>query len=235
MKELRQRSRFAQYLRRRLAGGSTDSTDILAMEALRPLSSRYVPWTPTSMRPSAIVAVLNDVILNDRSRIVECGGGTSTFYIARLLRQRGRGRLVTIEQDEAWVRTLGEGLAAEDLGRYASVVFAPLVESPLSVDGSPWYAEDALSEVTAQGEIELLVVDGPTAYTESLARSRYPAVPFFRPHLAGGATIVLDDIRRRGEQEVLERWERELGMRFERRFAAGGIAIGRAGPARPAT
>ena len=74
--------------------------------------------------------------------------------------------------------------------------------------------------------IDLLVVDGPQAGRKDLRHARYPAVPFFRSRLASDYAVILDDIDRRGEQEVAVRWERELGIPFNRRYVHG-IAIGR--------
>jgi hypothetical protein len=62
-----------------------------------------------------------------------------------------------------------------------------------------------------------LLVDGPPAGEPGSERSRYPAVPALADRLAAGALIVLDDIDRPGEQWVLEAWQREAELRFERR------------------
>ena len=45
-----------------------------------------------------------------------------------------------------------------------------------------------------------------------------------RERLVPGATVVLDDIERPGEQEVLRRWEDEFGLAF-RRLTAAGVAV----------
>jgi hypothetical protein len=42
--------------------------------------------------------------------------------------------------------------------------------------------------------------------------------------LVPGATVVLDDVERPGEQEVVRRWEDEFGLTF-RRVADAGVAI----------
>jgi len=82
-----------------------EDKDILAMQYLAPLSKTYLPWTIASMRPSGLVKVLNDIVVNRRYCIVECGGGVSTYYIASLIKERG-GHLYTIEHDKAWVSIL---------------------------------------------------------------------------------------------------------------------------------
>src|ERR1043165_4923323 len=152
----------AQYqihriLNKYLLDGMRDRKDMLAMQALGPLSLTYLPWSQAAMRPSGLVAVLNDIVINRRSHIVECGSGISTFYIARLLKERG-GHLHTIEHDADWARILDQALQAEGWGAFASVVFAPLAESSCSLDGSFWYAKDKLRCLASGSHIDLLVV-----------------------------------------------------------------------------
>ena len=43
-----------------------------------------------------------------------------------------------------------------------------------------------------------------------------PGAPLLAERLAPGASVILDDADRAGERWMIERWERELGVRFER-------------------
>src|ERR1041385_49769 len=90
-----------RILNKYLLDGMRDRKDMLAMQALGPLSLTYLPWSQAAMRPSGLVAVLNDIVINHRLHIVECGSGISTFYIARLFKQHG-GHIHTIEHYEGW-------------------------------------------------------------------------------------------------------------------------------------
>ena len=63
------------------------------------------------------------------------------------------------------------------------------------------------------------------------ATRRCPA----RDRLGPGATVVLDDAERPGEQEVLRRWERETGLHFDRRAEATGVAVARLAGEDPVT
>lgn len=206
--------------------------DQLAMQVLAPLSSTYLPWSASTMRPSGIVAVLNEIFVNRRRSVVELGSGVSTFYIGRMLRIRG-GHIWTVEHDKRWADLLDQELASEGLGDVVTVVHAPLTPVPSGWpdEKATWYEPDALREMTAGQSIDLLVVDGPPAYEEGCGHSRYPAGPFFAPMLAEDYAIILDDIDRRGEQDIMESWERELDVTFERRLANGRIGIGRPGAA----
>jgi predicted O-methyltransferase YrrM len=205
-----------------------DRRDLLAMQALAPLSSSYLPWSGSAMRPSGIVAVLNEIMVNRRRCVVELGAGVSTCYIGRLLRRRG-GHLWTVEHDERWADLVHRQLADEALDDVISVVRAPLTPDSAGWPGerATWYEPDRIRQAIAGQSIDLLVIDGPPAWQAGWGHSRYPAVPFFAPMLADDYAIVLDDINRSGEQEIMDRWERQLGVTFERRLRNGRIGIGR--------
>jgi predicted O-methyltransferase YrrM len=172
------------------------------------------------------VAILNDIVVLGRATIVECGGGIRTRFIARALAQRGDGQLLTIEPDRRWADVLTNALVRENLQDHARVVHAPLADHPLASD-TDWYRDEAVRAAQPAAPIDLLLVDGPIANRPESAHARYTAMPVFRDRLARDATVVLDHITRRGEREVLVRWEQETDLRFERRFAHGGIATGR--------
>lgn len=197
--------------------------DILAANYLAPLSTSYLPWTASSMRPSGLVQVLNDIFISNRSSIVECGGGISTFYIARLLASRG-GHLYTIENDRFWMDLLQDTLAKEGLTDLVTLIYAPLKSTDLALENIPWYDTEAISKSLSQDKkIDFLFVDGPPAYDEEIKYSRYPAVPYFRSQLANDFTIVIDDANRNGEQEIIKRWQEILNLDFK--IGDGDIAI----------
>ncbi len=186
------------------------------------------------MRPGGLVTVCNDIVLHNRHRVVELGGGVSTVLLARLLRQlwpTGDVRQVVVEHDPVWAGWVQSQLDREELGRRVAVVRAPLGPHPLGASGLHWYddiaLEDGLDRVLGGELIDLLVVDGPPADTSEKDLARYPALPVFASRLAPGATVVLDDVERPGEQEVLRRWEDEYPLAFERRSNTAGVALGR--------
>jgi len=49
-----------------------------------------------------------------------------------------------------------------------------------------------------------MCVDGPPG--QGTAQARWPALPALRDRLSGDSTVVLDDMIRRDEQEILEDW-----------------------------
>lgn len=204
--------------------------DLLALQVLRPLldTGGYLPWSSGAMRASGLVTICNEIVLGGRRRVVELGAGTSTLLIARLLHEQGGGAtLDAIEHDARWAGWVNERLAREGLEAVARVTLAPLRPHPLALDGLPWYAAGPLTAAMEGAPVELLIVDGPPAFEAAAALARYPALPALLPFLASDAVVVLDDVVRDGEADVLTRWERESAFRFERRPLEA-IALGRA-------
>ncbi len=204
--------------------------DAAARFALAALDGPYLPWGAGTMRPAGLVAVCNDVVLNRRRRIVELGSGVSTVLLARLLTRQlppGGFRVAAVEHDPRWADWVRAQLAREDIGADVTVVHAPLAAHPLAADDLAWYHPAALEAGldTALGgdPVDLLLVDGPPAWQDGRGLARYPALGALRHRLAPGATVLLDDVERPGEREVLRRWERETGLAFER--ADTGLAM----------
>jgi predicted O-methyltransferase YrrM len=194
------------------------------------------------MRPAGLATVCNDIVLNGRRRVVELGSGVSTVLLARLLCQRwplGGFRVGAVEHDAHWAQWVSEQLDREGMGSDVVVVHAPLAPHPRAVAGLSWYDDAALiaglRDTLGGDRIDLLLVDGPPAYAAGHGLARYPALPVLCDWLAPGATVVLDDAERPGEQEVLRRWERETGLDFDRRADQAGVAVARVGGAGPVT
>jgi hypothetical protein len=185
-------------------------SDLLALETLAPLTGPYVAWTAWSMRPAAVASIINEIYVARRRSVLELGSGTSTFYIARALRNTG-GHLVTVEHDPEWGTYVSRTLQREGLDEIAQVAIVPLAAN---ADGPAWYDRDVLQEVAPE-EVDLLIVDGPPAgpYPDELVRE--PAARWLKSRLStAGCTVILDDLDREPERATLARWEVELGIPF---------------------
>ncbi|SEP63519.1 Methyltransferase domain-containing protein [Lentzea xinjiangensis] len=189
--------------------------DLSALRRLGSLDTEYLPSTPGDLRPAALAAVMDEVVLGARTVLVELGCGSSSVLLARLLHQRGFGHLLSIEHDERTAAFVASQLRREGLGSVARVVHAPLSRHPAALSRhGQWYApqqvyDEVLAYVDRFGLVDLLLVDGP-----GLGDSRYPALPVLRGVLAPGATVLADDVDRPDEQAVLTRWSEEFGLEF---------------------
>ena len=191
--------------------------EIRALAVLSPLiNDVFLPFTSFPLEPEALLEIVNYIQVNDCTTIVECGSGVSTVVIGNLLRQRGRGHLYSLEDDEAWYNSTSELLAKQGLEQYVTFVFAPLQP----VDGfdleTRWYAQDKV-RAALQGveHVDLILVDGPKSLT---TRSRVAALPFFVPWMDNHTLLVLDDAKRPQERAVLEEWRQKFDVETDLRF-----------------
>ena len=150
-----------------------------------------------------LLAVLVDLVIAERpSLVVECGSGASTLWLALAMRRFGiDGRVVALDHDPVFGGKTRDLLARHDVGDLAEVRDAPLESFSLDGESYSWYARRAWEDLTG---IDLLFVDGPPATTGHLAR--YPALPLLSGALSPVVTAVLDDLVVPDMQKVLRRW-----------------------------
>jgi predicted O-methyltransferase YrrM len=150
-----------------------------------------------------LLMMLVDLVITERpSLVVECGSGASTLWLA-LAMQRFEidGRIIALEHDPVFGGKTREFLARHDVRDLAEIRDAPLESFSLDGQTYSWYARRAWEDLAG---IDLLFVDGPPATTGD--RARYPALPLLSGSLSPVATAVLDDLVVPDMQEVLRLW-----------------------------
>jgi len=154
-----------------------------------------------------VVALLVSELLRIRpGLVVECGSGVSTLWMALAIEHHALDcRIVSLDHDPRFAEQTRRSLRAHGVEQHVEVRDAPLVACGLPGHSTPWYDPVALNGLEAIG---LVFVDGPPDATGPLVR--YPAVPLLAPLLAPTATLVLDDLIRPGEKEVVARWRLQL-------------------------
>ena len=150
-----------------------------------------------------LLMVLVDLMIKQRpSLLVECGSGASTLWLALAMRRFGiDGRIIALEHDPVFGGQTRDFLARHDVSDLAEVRDAPLESFNVGGETYAWYARQAWEGLTG---IDFLFVDGPPASTGRQAR--YPALPLLSRSLRPAATIVLDDLVVPDMQQVLRRW-----------------------------
>jgi predicted O-methyltransferase YrrM len=178
------------------------------LEALQSLSavlpaSDLVPATRGWAASPDLLAVLVDLVITQRpSLVVECGSGASTLWLALAMRRfKIDGQIIALDHDPVFGGKTRDFLARHDVRDLAEVRDAPLESFSLDGETYSWYARRAWEDLTG---IDLLFVDGPPAATGHQAR--YPALPLLSGSLSPVATAVLDDLIVPDMQEVLRRW-----------------------------
>jgi len=150
-----------------------------------------------------LLLVLVDLVISERpSLILECGSGASTLWLALAMRRfQIDGRIIALDHDPVFGGKTRDLLARHDVGDLAEVRDAPLESFSLDGETYSWYARQAWENLTG---IDLLFVDGPPATTGHQAR--YPALPLLSGSLSPVATVVLDDLVVPDMQKVLRLW-----------------------------
>lgn len=177
-----------------------------AMQLVKALDPRapLPPMGDWAMPPSALLALLHHVRRERPDLVVELGSGTSTVLLGHAAAAHG-GRVVSFEHSAEFAEATRQQLADHGLDATCEVVVAPLVEQEVDGASVRWYDRAAVDSALGDASIGLLVVDGPPELTGPLAR--HPALPVLADRLAPGALVVLDDVDRNGEQEILRRWD----------------------------
>jgi predicted O-methyltransferase YrrM len=172
------------------------------LNAIIPTSEVLPATRGWAASPDLLLVLIDQVITQRPSLIVECGSGASTLWLALALRRFGiDGRIVSLDHDPLFAGKTREFLARHGVGDLAEVRDAALEDFSLADGSYSWYARRAWADLTG---IDLLFVDGPPAATGS--RARYPALPLLRDALNPAATVVLDDLVVPDMQETLRLW-----------------------------
>ncbi|WP_340066115.1 hypothetical protein [Ascidiimonas aurantiaca] len=177
----------------------------------------FLPITSWSMAPSAIVFILNDILINKRKNIIEFGSGLSTVFIALLIEQHKLDiQFISIDNNEEWILHQNRILKDLDCEKQVKFVYAPLntVDQSIKLKTQhTWYETKPLFPFLSGPTWDLIIVDGPKG---SLCDySRFSAIPFFKDHLSDNFTVLLDDTNRKDEQIITEEWKRILGIPYE--------------------
>lgn len=168
----------------------------------------YLPFTKSSLNYSSLVTLLNDIIVNNRRVILEFGSGLSTILILKLFeKNKIKGaKLISIENDEKWIDVLKSLIESNEFSEHIDIVHAPLLPNKQAIKSNLWYDEKAINESIRGLKIDTVIVDGPAAWYQEVALSRYPALPFIYDFLNESFSVFLDDTNRKGEKEILRMW-----------------------------
>jgi predicted O-methyltransferase YrrM len=134
--------------------------------------------------------------------ILECGSGLSTLLLGLVAAQTGR-RVWSLEHNASWVKQVQDALARLNI-HSVDVCLAQLRD----YQSYAWYAAPQECMPT---DFALVVCDGPPGSTLG---GRYGLLPQMHAHLRPGCIILLDDAARPKEQQTLQRWTQEFGIKY---------------------
>jgi predicted O-methyltransferase YrrM len=155
---------------------------------------------------------LIEIIIDVRPQIiVEVSSGVSTLVAAYCLKKIGKGKILSLEHDPLHVSANKKLLFTHGLQDVAEIVYAPLKETAIGDGTWLWYDLDCLD---LEGDIDLLVIDGPPGKTQKMVR--YPALPLLHGRLSERGVVFMDDGDREDEKEIVKLWKMEYGhLKYE--------------------
>ena len=182
-----------------------------------------MPWPGSSISPSGLKLLVDDVLLNERELVVEMGSGISTVALGSAVAQVG-GKMLSFEENAEWKGMVDGWLSEAGIASSVQVIHAPTKATSINGYEGTWYDKSVVLGHIKGKTIAQLLVDGPTACTVGREMSRYPAVPVLFESFGKSFSVFLDDSDRLGEQRIVDRWERETGWVFNRLSDVGPIA-----------
>jgi len=148
--------------------------------------------------------VVDEVITIRPETILECGSGVSTLMLAAACREAGQGKVLSLEHQQEYARDLRDFVTGYGLQEFATIIDAPLVDTPVNGQDYLWYSLENLVEC----DIDMMIIDGPPGRLQK--NSRYPALPALVGRMKVQCSIFLDDAGREDEREIVRLWVEEI-------------------------
>ena len=140
------------------------------LSAILPASDVLPATRGWAASPDLLLVLVDQVIAQRPSLIVECGSGASTLWLALALRRfEIAGRVVALDHDPVFAEKTRGFLARHGVSDLAEVRDAPLEDFSLGDGSYSWYARRAWEDLAG---IDLLFVDGPPAATGARPATR---------------------------------------------------------------
>lgn len=176
-------------------------------------SGMYLPYTISSLKLRSLACILNDIVINSRSKVLELGAGISTILIARMAKLNGIPLIIySIDQNADWIQYLSNIAQKEDLTQYIHFVYAPLSKSS-EFDLAYEFDKKVVSNQIDQIKFDVFLIDGPTASKRENKFSRATNYHFLESHLAERASIFVDNTNREGERMLVEKIKNGLNLK----------------------
>lgn len=159
--------------------------------------------------PDLLKKISETVLEKKPGLVVEASSGVSTLLIAYSLKRLGHGKVICLEHDEKYASITRGLIKTHGLEDLAEVRHAPLVN--VKIDGRDWLWYDVSGleswlEKNDNKRIDLFIVDGPPNNIQEFAR--FPALPVMFEKMSADCMIILDDAKRKHEQQVVEMWKK---------------------------
>lgn len=172
----------------------------------------FLPKSSYALASSTLLHWLNEVLINKRRRVFECGAGLSTIYLSKIALDHSIDlKIVSVDESEEWLEVVHAHLVRLGCAHFAELIYAPIDRTAEHA----WYDEMWLNRrLPDHGEkYDAVLVDGPSSRAKGGLRTR--AIPFLLENnfLSDQFAIFVDDIYRLPEYEAFRSWQRLLNCK----------------------
>jgi predicted O-methyltransferase YrrM len=163
------------------------------------------PMRGWAVSPDALNLLVQELLAVRPALVVECGSGISTLWLGLTIKKLGLDtRVVALDHEDEYAGKTNRMLVQHGVDDIATARYAPLTDVSTGDGSQPWYDPAATKDLDGIG---VLFVDGPPKTVADLARM--PALPVLWDKLAPQASIVLDDMIRQDEQDIVALWRQQ--------------------------
>lgn len=164
------------------------------------------PMRGWAMSPDAMAWILADLQERESPTIIEFGSGQSTIIFASLLKNKGSGRLISVEHDPTYAETIQRQLIACGLEKFVEFKILELEETQSQPSQSTCksYPVSNLPNIP----IDVALIDGPPINNGRITRL-FP-LKWSLEHITPAGSVYLDDSARPTEKEVIKKLQSSI-------------------------
>jgi predicted membrane-bound spermidine synthase len=179
----------------------------------------YFPYSHYSIRYYDLETIVNQIFFSNSRNVLELGSGLSTLCLG-LLGKKIPLKVHVLEHDRGWFELMQRLLEMNDINN-VKMEYVSLID--FNQDG---FSGRFFNLASVQlDSYDSIIVDGPPANNPKIIHSRYPAIHLIKNHLKPDGFFYLDDIDRKGEQEILRAWSKISPFRiaFRNKYGKGQV------------
>lgn len=214
------RDRFEQVdrntrreFRREIANNFHQVEATIQLESLYGFTHALPPSRSWAASPDLVLEVVTLITTRKPQLIVELGSGLSTLWIARMLKENGGGKFVSIDHDPHFAAQTRKRLEAQGLSEFVDLRVGELESQTWDEGLQNWYPHSLVADLKT---IDFLLVDGPPR--NDSGTYRWPAMWELEVRMSEHATVVLDDVIRDEESELAKAWAVHGGYELDIKF-----------------
>ncbi len=145
--------------------------------------------------------------------VMELGSGVSTVLAALQLRENGAGKVIALDDDEAWTAKTKDDLLEHHVQDWADVRYAKLQPHTVENEKISWYDTSLIEDVE---RIDVLLIDGPRDLHDQ--GNRRPGLVHLLPLFSEDVVIIVDDGDRPRWNAWVQQWALENKFFVEEPF-----------------